>query len=148
VDQESGDRCAVRVETQSATDRKQPQGGLCGHRIAECLINSPPPPPCSNPTPGLLLQSWLIDPPASSPLQRQAALLQAALRQATPALRQPPEATLALLLPPRSVLPPRDVAEVAPPGGSLAEVAESVSVPSVTAGQQKAPVSSGLTPGL
>ena len=108
----------------------------------------PPPRPVPIQPPGLLLQSWLIDPPASSPLQRQAALLQAALRQATPALRQPPEATLALLLPPRSVLPPRDVTEVAPPVGSLAEVAESVSVPSVTAGQQKAPVPSGLTPGL
>ena len=83
-----------------------------------------PRPPCSNPTPGLLLQSWLIDPPASSPLQRQAALLLAAL-----------------LLPPRSALPSRDVAEVAPPAVSLAKVEAGipVSVPSVTAGLQKAP---------
>ena len=94
-----------------------------------------PRPPCSNPTPGLLLQSWLIDPPASSPLQRQAALLQAALRQATPAL----------LLPPCSALPLRDAPEVAPPAVSLAEVA--VSVPSVTTGLQKALVPS-VTTGL
>lgn len=104
-----------------------------------------PRPPCSNSTPGLLLQSWLIDPPASSPLQRQAALLQAALRQAAllqAALRQ---ATPALLLPPCSALPLRDAPEVAPPAVSLAEVA--VSVPSVTTGLQKALVPS-VTTGL
>ena len=67
--------------------------------------------------------------------RRQAALLQAALRQATPAL----------LLPPCSALPLRDAPEVAPPAVSLAEVA--VSVPSVTTGLQKALVPS-VTTGL